>query len=121
MLPAYTSCFPPIFEGMTRLPADTAAADRLPALVAELAGIDGKVKITHGGAFAATLVVPSQKWRSIVETLDILADPAAISDIQEADDEVAAGGGIDVEDLVQLSVEHPADGTTGGSTDPKPA
>jgi PHD/YefM family antitoxin component YafN of YafNO toxin-antitoxin module len=86
---------------MTRTLADTAAADRLPALVAELAETDDQIKITHGGAFAAMLVSP-QKWRSIVETLDVLADPAAVEDIQEADAEAAAGGGMDVEDVAAL-------------------
>jgi PHD/YefM family antitoxin component YafN of YafNO toxin-antitoxin module len=76
---------------MTRTLADTVAADRLPALVAELAETDDQVKITHGGVFAAMLVSP-QKWRSILETLDILADPEAVADIQEADAEAAVGG-----------------------------
>jgi hypothetical protein len=46
--------------------------------------------------------VPAQKWRSIIETLDILADPDAVSDIEEADDEVAAGRGMDVEEVAAL-------------------
>jgi PHD/YefM family antitoxin component YafN of YafNO toxin-antitoxin module len=86
---------------MIRTLADTVVADRLPALVAELAETDDQVKITHGGVFAAMLVSP-QKWRSIVETLDILADSAAVADLQEADAEAAAGGGMDVEDVAGL-------------------
>lgn len=86
---------------MTRTLADTVAADRLPALVAELAETDDQVKITHGGVFAAMLVSP-QKWRSILETLDILADPEAVADIQEADAEAAAGGGTDLEEATAL-------------------
>jgi PHD/YefM family antitoxin component YafN of YafNO toxin-antitoxin module len=83
---------------MTRTLADTVVADRLPALVAELAETDDQVKITHGGVFAAMLVSP-QKWRSIVETLDVLADPAAVADLQKADAEAA---GMDVEDVAAL-------------------
>jgi PHD/YefM family antitoxin component YafN of YafNO toxin-antitoxin module len=86
---------------MTRTLADTVAADRLPALVAELAGTDDEVKITHDGVFAAMLVSP-QKWRSIVETLDALADPAAAADLDEADAEAAVDGGADVEDVAAL-------------------
>jgi PHD/YefM family antitoxin component YafN of YafNO toxin-antitoxin module len=71
---------------MTRTLADTVAANRLPALVAELAETDDQVKITHDGVFAAMLV-SSQKWRSIVETLDILADPGVVADLREADAE----------------------------------
>ncbi|QSB16873.1 type II toxin-antitoxin system prevent-host-death family antitoxin [Natronosporangium hydrolyticum] len=86
---------------MTRTLADTAAADQLPSLVAELAETDDQVKITHGGVFAAMLISP-QKWRSIVETLDILADPGAVADIQEADAEADAGGGADIDEVAAL-------------------
>lgn len=86
---------------MTRTLADTAAADQLPGLVAELAETGAQVKITHGGVFAAMLVSP-QKWRSIVETLDILADPGAVADIEEADAEVDAGDGMDVDEVAAL-------------------
>jgi antitoxin YefM len=86
---------------MTRTLADTVAAKQLPALVSELAGTGDQVKITHAGVFAAMLV-PAQKWRSIIETLDILADPDAVSDIEEADDDVAAGRGMDVEEVAAL-------------------
>lgn len=73
----------------------------MPALVAELAETEDQVKITHGGVFAAMLVSP-QKWRSILETLDILADPEAVADLQEADAEAATGGGMDVEEVAAL-------------------
>jgi antitoxin YefM len=86
---------------MTRTMADTVAADQLPALIAELAETDDQVKITHGGIFAAMLVSP-QKWRSIVETLDVLADPDAVADLREADAEIAAGGGVDVQDVATM-------------------
>jgi antitoxin YefM len=86
---------------MTRTLADTDAAAQFPALVAELAETDHQVKITHGGSFAAMLVSP-RKWRSIIETLDILADLEAVADLQEAGAEAAAGGGIDVEDVATL-------------------
>lgn len=86
---------------MTRTLADTAAANQLPSLVAELAETDDQVKITHGGVFAAMLISP-QKWRSIVETLDILADPGAVADIQEADAEADAGGGADIDEVAAL-------------------
>jgi PHD/YefM family antitoxin component YafN of YafNO toxin-antitoxin module len=86
---------------MTRTLADTAAADRLPALLEELADTDDQVKITHGGVFAAMLVSP-QKWRSIVETLDVLADPEAVADLREADAEIAAGGGQDVDEVATM-------------------
>lgn len=48
------------------------------------------------------MLVSPQKWRSILETLDILADPEAVADIQEADTEVATGGGIGVEEVAAL-------------------
>jgi antitoxin YefM len=86
---------------MTRTFADTAAALQLPELVSELAETDDQVKITHGGVFAAMLVSP-QRWRSIIETLDILADPEAVADIHEADAEIAAGGGVDIEEAAAL-------------------
>jgi PHD/YefM family antitoxin component YafN of YafNO toxin-antitoxin module len=66
-----------------------------------LAETDDQVKITHGGVLAAMLVSP-QKWRSILETLDILADPEAVADIQEADAEAGAGGGTDLEEAAAL-------------------
>jgi hypothetical protein len=56
----------------------------------EMAGTGDQVKIAHAGVFAAMLV-PAQQWRSIVETLDILADADAVNDILEADEEIAAG------------------------------
>jgi antitoxin YefM len=83
---------------MTRTFADTVAAQQLPELVSELADTDDQVRITHEGVFAAMLVSP-QKWRSIIETLDILADADAVGDIREADAEIAAGGGVDVEEV----------------------
>jgi PHD/YefM family antitoxin component YafN of YafNO toxin-antitoxin module len=86
---------------MTRTLADTVAAEQLPALVSEMAGTGDQVKITHAGVFAAMLV-PAQQWRSIVETLDILADPDAVNDILEADEEIAAGGGVDVDEVAAL-------------------
>jgi PHD/YefM family antitoxin component YafN of YafNO toxin-antitoxin module len=85
---------------MTRTLAGTVTADRLPALVAGWR-TDDQVKITHGGVLAAMLVSP-QKWRSILETLDILADPEAVADIQEADAEAGAGGGTDLEEAAAL-------------------
>lgn len=86
---------------MTRTLADTTAADQLPALIAELADTDDQVKITHDGVFAAMLVSPP-KWRSIIETLDILADAGAVADVQEADAEAAIGGGMDVEEVAAM-------------------
>lgn len=91
---------------MTRTLADTVAAEQLPVLVAELAETDDQVKITHGGVFAAMLVSP-QKWRSISETLDILADPAAVADVQEADAEAAAGEeGMDIAEVTALVAQR---------------
>jgi PHD/YefM family antitoxin component YafN of YafNO toxin-antitoxin module len=73
----------------------------LPALVSALAGTDDQVKITQGGVFAAMLVSP-QKWRSIIETLDILADADALADISEAEADIAAGRGVDVEEIADV-------------------
>lgn len=86
---------------MTRALADTTVASQLPALVAELAETGEQVKITHGGAFAAMLVSP-QRWRSITETLDVLADPDAVADIAEADAEVLAGEGTDIGEIATI-------------------
>jgi PHD/YefM family antitoxin component YafN of YafNO toxin-antitoxin module len=86
---------------MTRTLDDTSVAKQLSALVTELAGTDDQVKITHGGAFAAMLV-SAQRWRSIVETLDILADPDAVSDLAEADADIAAGRGVDVGEIAAV-------------------
>jgi PHD/YefM family antitoxin component YafN of YafNO toxin-antitoxin module len=49
-----------------------------------------------------SVIVSSQKWRSIVETLDILADPGVVADLREADAEAVTGGGMDVEDVATL-------------------
>ena len=54
----------------------------------------------------AAMLVSSQKWRSIVETLDILADPGVVADLREADAEAVTGGGMDVEDVAN-SVSSP--------------
>jgi PHD/YefM family antitoxin component YafN of YafNO toxin-antitoxin module len=86
---------------MTRTLADTVAASQLPALVAELAEADDEVKITHDGMFAAMLVSP-QKWRSIIETLDVLADADAVADLEEASAEIATGGGVDAEEIAAV-------------------
>jgi PHD/YefM family antitoxin component YafN of YafNO toxin-antitoxin module len=48
------------------------------------------------------MLVSPQKWRSILETLDILADPEAVADVQEADAEAATGGGMDLEEAAAL-------------------
>jgi PHD/YefM family antitoxin component YafN of YafNO toxin-antitoxin module len=59
------------------------------------------VKITNDGMFAAMLVSP-QKWRSIIETLGVLADADAVGDLEEANAEIAAGGGVDAEEIAAM-------------------
>lgn len=48
------------------------------------------------------MLVSPQRWRSIVEILDILADPDAVADLRGADADAAAGGGMDVDEVAAV-------------------
>lgn len=60
-----------------------------------------RILITRNGKPAALLVSVGE-WESINETLDVLRDPEALKDIQEADEAYARGEVFGNEDIAEI-------------------
>jgi prevent-host-death family protein len=83
---------------MTQILNVTDAKARLSELVAAVATTHDNVEITRNGEPAAVLV-SFEELRALRETVAILSDAAAVADIREAEEDVAAGRLTDAEDL----------------------
>jgi antitoxin YefM len=71
------------------------AKDQLSALVDKVEATHERVTITRNGHAAAVLISPDD-LESLEETLDILSDPEAMSEIREARAELDRGEGIEM-------------------------
>ncbi|WP_131768175.1 type II toxin-antitoxin system Phd/YefM family antitoxin [Candidatus Protofrankia californiensis] len=76
----------------------TDAKAHLSELVAAVAATHDTVEITRNGEPAAALVSYAE-LAALRETIAILSDPQAVSDIREAEADIAAGRTVDAEDL----------------------
>ncbi len=63
-------------------------------VIDEVAGTHERVTITKNGSPVAVLLAV-EDYESLVETLEIMSDPRARSDIREAEAEMAAGTSYD--------------------------
>jgi antitoxin YefM len=81
------------------------ARNRLSELVADVEKTHARVTITKHGHPAAVLVSP-EDLASLEETLDILSDPEALSDIREAQAEYARGDVTTGEEMARLIEER---------------
>ncbi|GAA1768246.1 type II toxin-antitoxin system Phd/YefM family antitoxin [Luedemannella helvata] len=79
----------------------TDAKARLSELVAAVATTHDHVEITRNGEPAAVLV-SMEEIRALRETVAILSDAAAIADIREAEEDIAAGRLVDASDLADV-------------------
>jgi antitoxin YefM len=77
----------------------TEVKTRLAELVVQVETQRDRITITRNGKPAAILVSVGE-WESINETLDVLADPQALRDIQEAADAYTRG---DVYDNTEIA------------------
>lgn len=85
---------------METLPLATVKA-QLSTLVDQVEDTHDRVLITRNGKPAAVLMSP-EDLESLEETLDLLADPAAMKRIRKAQQEVKRGAILDAEQLRDL-------------------
>ena len=71
---------------------------QLSKLVAELEKGGDPIEITHRGRVEAVLI-NSEDYESLLETLEILSDPEAMNAIKESEKDIKAGRLTDLEDL----------------------
>jgi prevent-host-death family protein len=76
----------------------TEAKARLSELVAAVATTQDHVEITRNGEPAAVLV-SHEEIAALRETIAVLSDPQAVSDIAEAEADILAGNTLDAEEL----------------------
>ena len=72
---------------------------RLSELVARIQKQHDQVTVTRNGRPAA-VVISIDEWESLQETLEILSDPAAVSAIVAAGDEVSRGEVFTTEEIL---------------------
>ena len=68
----------------------TEARSRLSEIVDEVTSTDSTIEISRHGRPAA-VIISSEEYESLLETLNILADDATMAAIAEAERDVAAG------------------------------
>lgn len=83
---------------MTQTMTVTDAKARLSELVAAVASTHDHVEITRNGEPAAVLM-SMDELQALRETVAILSDAAAVADIREAQEDIAAGRLTNAEDL----------------------
>lgn len=71
---------------------------RLSEMVDRVEQQHDRIVLTRNGREAAVLVSPAD-LAALEDTLDLLSDPAAMAEIQQARTELAAGHGIDADEL----------------------
>ena len=79
----------------------TEAKDRLAELVIQVESQRDRITITRNGKPAAILVSAGE-WESINETLEVLADPQALRDIQESADAYVRGETYDSTEIAAI-------------------
>jgi antitoxin YefM len=78
----------------------TEAKNRLLDLVRRLQADDEVVAITRGGIPAAVLIAPS-RWEGLLETIDILSDPQAMTSLRRSIQQARAGDWVEDEALFE--------------------
>ena len=78
---------------MTTQPLATVKA-RFSQVIDEVAGTHERVTITRNGSPVA-VILAVEDYESLMETLEVLSDPQARSDIRQAETEMAAGDAYD--------------------------
>jgi len=81
------------------------ARNRLSELVAEVEQTHARVTITKHGHPAAVLISPDD-LASIEETVDILSDPGALTEIREGEAEIARGEHTSAEEMTHIMEER---------------
>ncbi len=81
----------------------TDAKARLSELVAAVATTHDHIEITRNGEPAAVLI-SAEELDSLRETIAILSDPGAVSEIRESEADIAAGRLTDPEDIREAMV-----------------
>lgn len=71
----------------------------LSALVSEVESQHGQITVTRNGTPAA-MVVSVAEWESLQETLAVLSDPQAVSDLREAETSRATGEVYSTDDVL---------------------
>jgi antitoxin YefM len=74
---------------MSTQPLATVKA-RFSQVIDEVAGTHERVTVTKNGIPVA-VILAVEDYESLMETLEILADPAAVADIREADSQLRDG------------------------------
>ncbi|MBF6357130.1 type II toxin-antitoxin system Phd/YefM family antitoxin [Nocardia higoensis] len=77
----------------------------LPEVVSRVRTLHERVTITIDGAPAAVLIAPAD-LEALEETIEILSDSAAMSQLAESDAELARGEVVDGEDLAAEMVNR---------------
>jgi prevent-host-death family protein len=85
------------------LPLATIKA-RLSEIVDRVEGEHERVTLTRNGRPAAVLISPDD-LEALEDTLDLLSDPSAVAEIEQARKDIAAGKGVRAEELRR---RHPA-------------
>ena len=85
------------------LPLATIKA-RLSEIVDRVEGEHERVTLTRNGRPAAVLISP-EDLEALEDTLDLLSDPSAVAEIEQARKDIAAGEGVSAEELRR---RHPA-------------
>ena len=78
---------------------------RLSEIVDKVEGQHERVTLTRNGRPAAVLISPGD-LEALEDALDLLSDPAALAEIQQARDDIAAGKGLDAETLRHRYLER---------------
>ena len=71
---------------------------RLSEVVDKVEGQHERIILTRNGRPAAVLISP-EDLEALEDTLDLLSDPSAREEIEEAREQIAAAQGIDIEEL----------------------
>ncbi|NJC69060.1 type II toxin-antitoxin system prevent-host-death family antitoxin [Planosporangium thailandense] len=89
---------------MTTLPLADAKA-RLSAVLDEVRDTHERVVITRNGRPEAVIMAVSD-LEALEETLDLLSTPGALDQIRQAEADIAAGEGVDADELKRLLTER---------------
>ncbi|MCL4507976.1 MAG: type II toxin-antitoxin system Phd/YefM family antitoxin [Chloroflexi bacterium] len=83
---------------MTRTLSITEARDRLTRLPDELAGEHEALTITRYGE-PVLAILPFELYESIIETLDVMGDPALMAALRDSAQDIVAGRTVALEEL----------------------